>query len=262
MIPVRIMRLYSLVLPVLLTACATSWDGVPHNPVEPTARELPRSKSGNPPFYEVYGVRYHVMNSSVGYNERGIASWYGKKFHGRPTSSGERYDMYAMTAAHKTLPLPTIVRVTNLKNGKSVVVKVNDRGPFIDNRIIDMSYAAAIELDMTGAGTVPVQVEALTGGPARARAADQPVQARNPQPGERMYLQVGAFGEAANALSLANRLNSSGIANVAVHESTNESPALYRVRIGPVASVTEFDQLAAAVERLQIAGARLVVENF
>lgn len=257
MIQLRIMRLYALLLPVFLTACATSWDGVPRNPVEPTAKELPRSKSGNPPFYEVYGVRYHVMDTSIGYKKRGVASWYGKKFHGRPTSSGERYDMYAMTAAHKTLPLPTIVRVTNLKNGKSVVVKVNDRGPFIDDRIIDMSYAAAIELDMTGAGTVPVEVVALTGGSSKAA---RPVQASNPPPGSVMYLQVGAFGESANALSLANRLNSSGIENVAVHESSNEYPAMYRVRIGPVADVAEFDRLAAQVERLQIAGSRLVVE--
>ena len=106
-------------------------------------------------------MRYTVMNSSTGYRERGVASWYGKKFHGRSTSSGERYDMYAMTAAHKTLPLPTNVRVTNLDNGRSITVRVNDRGPFVKNRLIDLSYAAAKELDVVANGTGMVEVVAL-----------------------------------------------------------------------------------------------------
>ncbi len=120
----------------------------------------PKSARGNPAFYEVFGKRYHVMPTSGGYTERGVASWYGNKFHGKPTSSGTPYDMHAMTAAHKTLPLPTRVRVTNLSNGRSVVVLVNDRGPFVDNRIIDMSYAAAHKLDMVRNGTAMVEVTA------------------------------------------------------------------------------------------------------
>ena len=115
-------------------------------------RHEPKSRYGNPASYVVFGKRYHVMNSSQGFVERGIASCYGTKFHGRRTSSGETYDMYAMTAAHKNLPLPTYVQVTNLKNGKSVVVKVNDRGPFHENRIIDLSYVAAIKLDIVRNG--------------------------------------------------------------------------------------------------------------
>jgi rare lipoprotein A len=116
---------------------------------------------GNPPFYDVLGHRYYVLSSSDGYHARGVASWYGRDFHGLATSSGETYNMHALTAAHKTLPIPTWVEVTNLDNGKHVVVKVNDRGPFVDDRIIDLSYAAALELDMVRDGTARVEVRAL-----------------------------------------------------------------------------------------------------
>jgi rare lipoprotein A len=247
------------VLALLLSSCSTTkWDSGSTKQVEATTEELPRSKYGNMPFYEVYGVRYSVMDTSIGYKERGVASWYGKKFHGRDTSSGERYDMYAMTAAHKSLPLPTIARVTNLNNGKSVIVRINDRGPFVKNRIIDMSYAAAIELDMTAAGTAMVEVEALTAG--KADASKNIISAAN-DPDSRMYLQVGAFGEQGNARSLAARLNSNGITKVAVHESNDENPVLYRVRIGPVDSVGEYDQIVRQVETLQIAQTQLVIET-
>src|SRR5512134_3952100 len=117
-----------------------------------TSSSPPRSQRGNPPFYEVFGRRYHVLPTSAGYVQRGVASWYGRDFHGLATSSGETYNMHAMTAAHTTLPLPTWVEVTNLENGKRVVVKVNDRGPFVDNRLIDLSYAAATQLDMVRSG--------------------------------------------------------------------------------------------------------------
>jgi rare lipoprotein A (peptidoglycan hydrolase) len=121
----------------------------------------PRSIYGNPPFYDVFGKRYYVMASSVGYVERGVASWYGPGFHKERTSVGEPYDMYGMTAAHKSLPLPAYVRVTNLQNGRSCVVRVNDRGPFVGNRIIDLSYTAAAKLDMLRDGTAMVEVRAL-----------------------------------------------------------------------------------------------------
>lgn len=165
-------------LPVLLLltavglgACSTTpphrADGPPSAAVDFSAvpdavpRVEPRSRYGNPPAYTVFGQTYHVMDSSQGHVERGIASWYGRKFHGRKTSSGEPYDMLAMTAAHKTLPLPTYVRVTRLDNGRSVVVKVNDRGPFHANRIIDLSYAAAVKLGMQHSGTAPVEIRAI-----------------------------------------------------------------------------------------------------
>lgn len=129
-------------------------------PGEPGVPEPPSAR-GNMAFYEVFGRRYHTLPTSQGYRERGVASWYGAKFHGLPTSSGEPYDMHAMTAAHKSLPLPTWVEVHNLRNDRRIIVRVNDRGPFVGNRIIDLSYAAARELDMVEAGTALVEVRAL-----------------------------------------------------------------------------------------------------
>ncbi len=125
----------------------------------------PPSESGNPESYSALGQRYQVMQEPAGFKQRGYASWYGKKFHGRRTASGERYDMFKMTAAHKTLPIPCYVHVTNLENGKSVIVRVNDRGPFHSGRIIDLSYAAATRLDMLGHGEVPVQIEVIVPDP-------------------------------------------------------------------------------------------------
>jgi rare lipoprotein A len=257
-----VIRLWLLIaLVFVLSGCgSSSWKGGSQKKVVATTEELPRSKSGNPPFYEVYGVRYTTMNSSIGYKERGVASWYGKKFHGRSTSSGERYDMYAMTAAHKSLPLPTIARVTNLSNGKSVIVRVNDRGPFVKNRLIDMSYAAAIELDMTGAGTALVEVVALTKASKATSSTETAVMAAN-DPNSHMYLQVGAFGEPDNAHNLVDRLNNNGINKVAVHKSVNEYPTLYRVRIGPFNNVSEYDRIVRQVEALQISESRLVIES-
>jgi rare lipoprotein A len=245
---------------LILSGCsAARWSGDAPNKMTANTEELPRSKSGNPPSYEVFGVRYSVMETSVGYKERGVASWYGKKFHGRKTSSGERYDMYAMTAAHKSLPLPTIARVTNLNNGRSIVVRINDRGPFVDNRIIDLSYSAAIELDMTREGTALVEVEALT---AASTQKTTPPPAANPagDPAGSMYVQVGAFGEPDNAEKLAQKLNSGGISKVAVHKQNGQQPMIYRVRIGPVSSVVEYDRIVRQVESLAIVETQLVIE--
>lgn len=128
---------------------------------EPVITDVPRSKVGNRSSYTVLGKTYKVLDTSLGYVEQGLASYYGQKFHGRRTSNLEVYDMYAFTAAHKTLPLPSFARVTNLDNGKSVVVRVNDRGPFHEGRVIDLSYAAAVKLGITQAGTGRVEVRAL-----------------------------------------------------------------------------------------------------
>jgi rare lipoprotein A len=217
---------------------------------------------GNPPFYEVYGERYYVMESSAGYEERGVASWYGKKFHGRKTSNGEVYDMYAMTAAHKTLPLPATVRVTNLRNGRNVVVRVNDRGPFVDNRLIDLSYAAAKKLDMITAGTTLVEVEVLdSGGTSRTSVAAAGTGALPPEQAfGSIYMQVGAFGEQGNAESLRRRLRSDGLNNVLIVSDKAEWPTLYRVRIGPIDDVAEYDQLIQRVRNLQIVETQLVIE--
>jgi len=128
---------------------------------EPVPQFEPPSRSGNPDTYVVFGRRYRVKESSEGYRESGVASWYGWDFHGRKTSSGPPFNMFELTAAHKSLPIPTYARVTNLENGRSIVVKINDRGPFIDDRAIDLSYAAAARLEMLEQGTAQVEIVAL-----------------------------------------------------------------------------------------------------
>lgn len=210
-------------------------------------RHEPRSTRGNPASYEVFGKRYHVLPTAEGYKERGVASWYGPDFHTRPTSSGEPYDMYGMTAAHKTLPIPAYARVTNLTNGRSVVVRINDRGPFVGNRIIDLSYTAAHKLQMTREGTAFVEVEVITPESSRSQPAPRP----SPLGPQRLFLQTGAFGVAANAEALAARLRSAGIGNVNI-VAPDRASALHRVRVGPIADVATFDMLAERVERLGI----------
>lgn len=220
----------------------------PSQAPRPATGGAPRSRLGNPPFYEVFGRRYHVLPDGEGFSEKGVASWYGRKFHGRPTSSGEVYDMHQLTAAHRTLPLPTVVRVTNLENGRSVVVTVNDRGPFAHERVIDLSYAAAVELDMVEAGLARVSIEALEEDPARGPLPD-------------VYMQVGAFGERGNADALKDRLAAMGIHNVVVRRDDSARRALYRVRIGPLSGVAEFDELATRLAPLNIGGPRVVSET-
>jgi rare lipoprotein A len=225
----------------------------PPAPATPAAgegvpRDEPRSKHGNPPFYEVDGKRYVVLPSAVGYSEQGVASWYGPDFHGGRTSTGETYDMHAMTGAHPTLPLPTWVRVTNLENGRSVVVRLNDRGPFARGRIIDLSRAAAEALDMVRAGTARVEVQSLATGAPPAVAA----QAAEPAA---YYAQAGAFGSRENAEALATRLRAAGIEGVMVTEGASNGGPLFRVRAGPAATLPDFDRL---VERMRAAGADAV----
>jgi rare lipoprotein A len=211
-------------------------------------RDEPRAKYGNPPFYDVFGQRYVVLPTAVGYVEQGIASWYGPDFHGGRTSTGETYDMDAMTGAHPTLPLPAWVRVTNLENGHSVVVRLNDRGPFAKGRIIDLSRAAAEQLDMVRAGTARVEVVSLAG---TAPPAGAPPAAATPT--ATYYAQAGAFGSRDNAESLALRLRDAGVPGVTVIDSSADGRALFRVRAGPVATLPDFDAL---IERLRAAGAR------
>jgi rare lipoprotein A len=214
----------------------------PEPPIgEVAPHDEPRAKNGNPPFYEVEGRRYVVLSSAVGYVERGIASWYGPDFHGGRTATGEIYDMHAMSGAHPTLPLPTWVRVTNLDNGRSVVVRLNDRGPFRKDRIVDLSRAAAAELDMIRAGTARVEVRSL----ASAASWEAPTASA-------YYAQAGAFASRENAEMLARKLRDAGIEGVTVSEISLNGRSLFRVRAGPVASLAEFDAL---IERLAAAGA-------
>jgi rare lipoprotein A len=241
-------------------------------PVNRSDGSEPRSSRGNPPFYDVLGKRYHVLPSSAGYVQRGVASWYGRDFHGLATSSGETYNMNAMTAAHTTLPLPTWVEVTNLVNGKRVVVKVNDRGPFVDNRLIDLSYAAATQLDMVRTGTTRVEVRAIPP-PSREAQRNATVAAATetvvpPQPAvgaasapvERMFVQVGAFSQHDNAEKLAARLRASGFANPTVVTEA-DTRKMHRVWLGPIRDSQEFDQLSARLRAIGVSGSRLVVDN-
>ena len=214
----------------------------------------PRSAHGNPPFYDVLGQRYHVLASADGYLERGVASWYGPTFHGGTTSSGEPYDMYGMTAAHKTLPLPCYARVTNLRNGKSVVVRINDRGPFVANRLIDLSYTAAARLDMIREGTTLVEVRALT--PAVPDELTRTIA----QPPAALYVQAGAFADQQNAQRLLTRLQAAGLERAFIALPLEAGAHLYRVRLGPIESVAQFDELTARLAALGIADARLAVE--
>jgi len=217
-------------------------------------RVEPRSAHGNPPFYNVLGQRYYVLTSADGYLERGVASWYGPTFHGGNTSSGEPYDMYAMTAAHKTLPLPCYARVTNLRNGRSIVVRINDRGPFVANRLIDLSYTAATKLDMIRDGTTLVEVRALT--PAVPDVLTRSVA----QPPPALYLQAGAFTDQQNAQRLLARLQAAGLDRAFIALPLQNGAHLYRVRLGPVDSVAQFDALTARLTALGIRDARLAID--
>ena len=243
---------------------------IPDMPGDAVPRPEPRSKYGNGPVYEVFGKRYTVMPSSDGYRERGVASWYGKKFHGNLTSNRETYDMYEMTAAHKTLPLPTYVRVRNLRNNKSIVVRVNDRGPFVHNRIIDLSYSAAMKLDMIKDGTSLVEVTAINferpqgdrptrvstpSAPPPPQAAPAPTDVSN-----NVYVQVGAFGDRANAERRLGALSLGGISGAFIHEERSANRVLYRVRIGPVADVVQYDVLVEELEGIGITDPYLITE--
>jgi rare lipoprotein A len=214
----------------------------------------PRSKRGNQPVYKVLGKRYVVLDKAEGYVERGVASWYGPTFHGESTSIGEQYDMYGMTAAHKTLPLPAYARVTNLRNGKSVVVRINDRGPFAKNRIIDLSYTAAAKLDMLKDGTTLVEVRVVT-------PNDTDKLARTDQlPPQPLYIQAGAFADERNATQLVARMKASGIDNAFVQDPPDGKSRLFRVRAGPIANTAEFDRLAAKLGKLGISDVRLAMD--
>ncbi|MCG8489501.1 MAG: septal ring lytic transglycosylase RlpA family protein [Chromatiales bacterium] len=226
-----------------------------------TPKDEPKSKYGNPNSYVVFGKRYHTLANSQGYNARGIASWYGSKFHGQRTSSGEPYDMYAMTAAHKSLPLPSYVRVTNLRNKRSVVVKVNDRGPFHDNRLIDLSYTAAWKLGIIGEGTGLVEVTALeaeSAEPTPTNVAATPVRPEKQRLPE-LFLQVGAFGDSQNAQRLKQRLGEQLNTRVLIQGDSAVANRVYRVQVGPIASVELADHLSQRLRQLGIENPHVVI---
>ncbi len=238
-------------------------------------RAEPRGTRGNPPFYEVFGKRYYVMAKSEGWVERGTASWYGPGFHAASTSLGEPYDMYAMTAAHKTLPIPAYAEVTNLRNGRKIVVRINDRGPFVGDRIIDLSYTAAAKLDFLREGTAPVEVRVITPGQnasgsaeppvlptAAATVSPPPVKVVNapaaPANTSAMFIQAGVFADHENARRRVEVLLAAGIELASLDELPRAERSLHRVRIGPFATVEEFDLNLAQVRALGITDARLL----
>lgn len=268
--------LYTVLLSLALTACSTTdygtRDSAPSRPKDVShvqdavPRVEPKSRYGNPQSYVVYGKRYYPMSSSTGYRETGGASWYGTKFHGRRTSSGEPYDMYQMTAAHKTLPLPTYVEVTNLDNGRRVVVRVNDRGPFHSDRIIDMSYAGAVKLGMLGKGTARVEVRAIdpraperqpapgTGTRMATAAPAPPAHTPAVQPvttpvtaGDANYRQVGAFYDRANAERMQREISSHGGSAARIEETVTGNGTLYRVLAAPGTAAAQVAQASGDV---------------
>ncbi len=227
-------------------------DAYPEDPPDvsqiPDATPLaePLSRYGNKSPYTVLGETYRVLPSAKGFKQTGKASWYGKKFHGLRTSSGEKYDMYAMTAAHRNLPLPSYVRVTNVANDKSVIVKVNDRGPFHSERVMDLSYAAAARLDFLKTGTATVRIEAFDpaslpdAGSKENTAATRPDMASD-EP--RFYVQVGAFSARGNATALQSRL----LELIYSQVNVVQGDGVHRVHVGPFFTREDADKAAQII---------------
>lgn len=260
------LRLLALFL--LLNGCSTNSRYSQHNDSipsrMPTSEEMadatpkaePLSRGGNKD-YNVWGKNYRVLPKADGYTNVGVASWYGEKFHGHFTSNGEVYDMYSMTAAHKSLPLPSFVRVTNLENNKQIIVRVNDRGPFHEDRIIDLSFSAAYKLDMLKKGTAKVKVEAITDfnqGQVQVAAIKKPEPfitvappINNPKLDNKSYIQVFATKNQTIARNTAKNLRQ--MLEVPVHLPI--ANGIFRVQLGPIENKTEMDNL---IQRLRTNG--------
>lgn len=264
----------------LLAACGPLpvQDSAPsHIPVDPDSvadaipRVEPRSKYGNPVRYQQFDQTYTLLSGCKDYKRQGDASWYGTKFHGQRTSSGETYDMFAMSAAHKTLPIPCYAKVTNLENGKSIIVRINDRGPFHEGRIIDLSYVAAAKLDMLKKGTTRVEVEVID-----PSTAEQPVAPAQPstEPGiagaevapeptagtsggiGRLYLQVAAYSQRQNAEKARAELTLLLAERASIQTAAN---GVFKLWVGPLASVEEADRLAASLSSHGYANTHVVL---
>lgn len=238
---------------------------------EPTPVREPIGNAGNKSPYTVNGVTYRVRTGVKGYKERGHASWYGTKFHGRRTANGEVYNMYAMSAAHKTLPLPSYAKVTNLENGRSVIVRVNDRGPFVSGRIIDLSYTAAQKLGYVSKGVARVEVVALDPETLPAAnetlAVEKDVAAREAlaqdasfKLPDNTYLQVGAYGSAEQAQRVRGQVSAVVGYPVSVSSVERGGKKLYRVRIGPIAQQRALVALRESVQENRLGQAQVVYD--
>jgi len=220
------------------------------------------SKQGNPSSYVVFGKRYYVLDNADGFVQRGVASWYGTKFHGRATSSGETYNMHDMTAAHKTLPIPVYVHVKNLDNGRSAVVRVNDRGPFIPGRIIDLSYAAAKKLGVDGPGTANVEISVMNAGESEPTAVVRSIpldtNLENDLP---LFIQMGSFSSQLNANNLVQTLLDANESAAQISELRTEAGLFYRVRVGPLYDIEEANAILSRLLDKGFQTARIVVQE-
>ena len=227
-------------------ASDVDFDSIP----DAVPRAEPRSKTGNNP-YTALGKTYRPLASSKGFVQKGVASWYGTKFHGRRTSSGETYDMWGMTAAHPVLPLPTYVRVTNLDTGRSIVVKVNDRGPFLHDRIIDLSYAAAHKLEIANKGTGNVLIRAID---PESYVGDETSPAFTGSTGDAdktYFVQVGAYNDVVNSISMRQRLIESGHTVYPEGQQKHlEQGEPYRVQVGPFDTMEQASRAKSVLENL------------
>lgn len=274
------LRVSVLLVSGILAACSTGVkDGPPdsidyewHEIADAVPKDEPKSRYGNPESYVVFGKRYKVMQSAAGFTQKGIASWYGSKFHGQRTSSGETYDMHEMTAAHKSLPLPSYVEVTNLSNGRKAIVKVNDRGPFHAGRIIDLSYAAAIKLGVAQTGTAPVTIRVVTedsaesddsvasAGAGAATATASRDEALVSDDG-RLYVQVVAYSSEESALKMLKELRKENFSSARIHVESVNKKLLYRVRIGPVPTRDVAEKLLLQLKEIKYNDAKIVSYN-
>jgi rare lipoprotein A len=225
-------------------------------------------KVGKP--YKVAGRWYHPVKNVSAYDQTGIASWYGRDFDGKLTANGEHYDMHALSAAHTTLPMPTLVRVTNLENGRSVVVRINDRGPFIKNRLIDLSYAAARQLGYEQQGTARVRVQTLDLPASDINTASNivtPISMRAPaqkepagiQPVTGMFIQLGTFSLKSNAERLRTQLLSR-YPSTRLHPIQIASQTLFRVRIGPFKDMGSIEQTVRVLQTNGFNEAIIIIE--
>lgn len=281
---------YSILSSVLLTfvACSSTPAPAPQNPNNgrysiqqdraPTHRQdlssipevvpepISRTMAGNRSPYTVLGKSYRVLPTEEGYSERGVASWYGEKFHGHKTSNGEVFDMYQASAAHKSLPIPSFLRVTNLDNNRSIIVRVNDRGPFHSDRIVDLSYGAAVKLAYADRGTARVQLESIVVNGAMgdrsvvaATVAAPEVLSLNSS--ENRYLQVGAYSELSAARKVSTRVE--GLTNLPViirSVSTGNNRTLHRVRVGPISDPGQIQRLSQSVVAANLGSPYTVTE--
>jgi len=274
---------------LILTACGGNvfekGDSAPSSP--PDVSGIPdavpkheRFRPQNQKSYVVLGKRYYPMSSNIGYQEKGVASWYGKKFHGRQTATGEAYDMYQMTAAHKTLPLPSYAEVTNLSNGRKIIVRVNDRGPFHGGRIIDLSYTAATKLGIIGRGTGQVEVRAINATDYMTAANSQkqvaPVAVKTmagnqanyvgsglgaqKKPASGVYLQVGTFSSIGRAEEFKDKLARQLDESVFLMPIYRPQGALYRVRVGPLTNVEASEAMAVKLKSFGVSDSHAVIE--